>query len=232
MIEKRPFENLGQFRNDWLHARHHFSFGGYMDRNRMGWGRLRVWNDDEIQPHQGFAPHPHRDMEIITYVREGAISHRDSLGTEGRTGAGDVQVMSAGRGIQHAEYNREDEMTRLYQIWILPDQEGGDPRWDAMEFPKGDRTGEFVTLASNDPEAHGGLMIRADARVAGATLKAGQSTEYALASGRYAYLGVAEGHVSVNGTTLGPRDAAAIKDEDVLRIEASEDAELVLVETN
>ena len=127
-VELRPFEKLGKFRIDWLNASQHFSFGHYYDPSRMGVGPLRVWNDDEIQPHTGFDPHPHRDMEIITYVRRGAITHQDSLGNEGRTEAGDVQVMSAGTGIRHAEYNREDEPTQIFQIWIEPAEKGLPPR--------------------------------------------------------------------------------------------------------
>ncbi len=232
MIEKRSFESFGRFQNEWLNARHHFSFGGYFDPSRMGWGRLRVWNDDEIQPGQGFAPHPHQDMEIITYVRNGAITHKDSLGNEGRTEAGDVQVMSAGSGIRHSEYNQEDELTRIFQIWILPDSQGGAPSWDAMEFPKGEKAGGFVTLASNDPKANGGLMIRADAKVLGATLQAGQEVSYELPKGRQAYLALAAGSVEVNGVELNARDGAAIRDVDSLTIKASEDAELVMVETD
>ncbi|MBR9824707.1 MAG: pirin family protein [Alphaproteobacteria bacterium] len=232
MIEKRSFDSFGRFQNEWLNAKHHFSFGGYFDPSRMGWGRLRVWNDDEIQPGQGFAPHPHRDMEIITYVRDGAITHKDSLGNEGRTEAGDVQVMSAGSGIRHSEYNQEDVLTRIFQIWIVPDREGGEPRWDAMEFPKGDKAGDFVTLASNNPDADGGLMIRADAKVLGATLKSGQETEYTLPKGRQAYLALAAGRVEVNGVELNARDGAAIRDVDTISFKASEDAELVMVETD
>lgn len=232
MIEKRSFDSFGRFQNEWLNARHHFSFGGYMDHKRMGWGRLRVWNDDEIQPQQGFAPHPHRDMEIITYVRNGAITHRDNLGNEGRTEAGDVQVMSAGSGIRHSEYNMENELTRIFQIWIIPDQAGGEPRWDAMEFPKGEQSGAFVTLASNRPDTEGGLMIRADAKVLGATLKAGQTTQYTLPANRQAYLALATGAVDVNGTELNARDGAAIRDIDTLTFTASQDAEMVMVVTD
>jgi quercetin 2,3-dioxygenase len=116
MIEIRPFATLGHADHGWLNARHHFSFSSYQDSNRMGWGAIRVWNDDEIAPHTGFAPHPHNDMEIITYVRSGAISHEDSLGNRGRTPAGDVQVMSAGTGIRHSEENKSDELTSLFQI--------------------------------------------------------------------------------------------------------------------
>jgi redox-sensitive bicupin YhaK (pirin superfamily) len=230
MIEKRPFATLGGADHGWLKARHHFSFAGYYDPARTSWGSLRVWNDDEIAANSGFPPHPHADMEIITYVREGAISHKDSLGNEGRTEAGDVQVMSAGSGIRHAEYNLEPTTTRIFQIWIQPADEGGVPTWGARPFPKADRAGRFVTLASGRPDDDDALPIRADARVAGATLKAGETTEYALGEGRHAYLVPAVGAVAVNGVRLDARDGAAVRDEPVLRITALEDAEVVLVD--
>jgi redox-sensitive bicupin YhaK (pirin superfamily) len=230
MIEKRPFATLGGADHGWLKARHHFSFAGYYDPARTSWGSLRVWNDDEIAANSGFPPHPHADMEIITYVREGAISHKDSLGNEGRTEAGDVQVMSAGSGIRHAEYNLEPTTTRIFQIWIQPADEGGAPTWGARPFPKADRAGRFVTLASGRPDDDDALPIRADARVAGATLKAGETTEYALGEGRHAYLVPAVGAVAVNGVRLDARDGAAVRDEPVLRITALEDAEVVLVD--
>jgi quercetin 2,3-dioxygenase len=125
MIERRKFAELGGADHGWLKAKHHFSFASYYDPKRMGWGNLRVWNDDEIAAKSGFPPHPHADMEIITYVREGAITHQDSMGNEGRTKAGDVQVMSAGSGVRHAEYNLEDTATRIFQIWIEPNERGG-----------------------------------------------------------------------------------------------------------
>jgi redox-sensitive bicupin YhaK (pirin superfamily) len=137
MIERRSFEGLGGADHGWLKAKHHFSFASYHDPERMGWGALRVWNDDEIAPETGFPPHPHADMEIITYVRQGAITHQDNLGNKGRTEAGDVQVMSAGSGIRHAEYNLERETTRIFQIWIEPNRTGGSPSWGAKPFPKG-----------------------------------------------------------------------------------------------
>src|SRR5438093_10281448 len=124
MIEKRPFDTLGGANHGWLKAKHHFSFANYADASRMGWGALRVWNDDEIAAGSGFPPHPHADMEIITYVRDGAIMHQDSMGNIGRTEAGDVQVMSAGSGVRHSEYNKEDVTTRLFQIWIEPRETG------------------------------------------------------------------------------------------------------------
>jgi len=230
MIERRPFAALGGADHGWLKARHHFSFADYYDPKRMGWGALRVWNDDEIAPNSGFPPHPHADMEIVTYVRQGAITHRDSLGNEGRTEAGDVQVMSAGSGIRHAEYNLEPEATRIFQIWIQPSRPGGTPDWGARPFPKADRAGRFIPLASGfdgDAEA---LPIRADARVAGAAIRAGETVEYALGEGRHAYLVPAAGAVEVNGVRLEARDGAAATGEPVLKITALEDAEVVLVD--
>ena len=232
MIEKRPFNSLGTFSNDWLAANYHFSFSGYHDPKRVQWGALRVWNDDTIQPKTGFPPHSHADMEIITYVREGAITHEDGMGNRGRTEAGDVQVMSAGSGVTHAEYNLEDTPTTLFQIWILPKTRGGKAFWQAAKFPKADRAGALVPLASGfaDDQAAGALPIRQDARVLGATLKAGDSASYPLTAGRNAYLVVAKGAVTANGVSLSERDGAAVRDDETLNITASEDAELVLVD--
>ena len=231
MIERRPFDRLGGADHGWLKAKHHFSFAGYHDPARMGWGALRVWNDDTIAAQTGFPPHPHADMEIITYVREGAITHRDSLGNEGRTEAGDVQVMSAGSGITHSEYNVEPDTTRIFQIWIIPDESGKPPAWGARPFPKRERSGRFVALASGFKEDTEALPLRTDARVLGATLKAGDTVDYTLETGRYAYLVPSTGVVEINGTRLDARDGAAIRDEKNLRITAIEDAELVLVDT-
>lgn len=230
MIERRPFAQLGGAHHGWLNAKHHFSFAEYYDPERMSWGNLRVWNDDEIDPGTGFPPHPHREMEIITYVRQGAITHQDSLGNKGRTEAGDVQVMSAGSGIVHSEYNLEQDVTRIFQIWILPTQRGGTPSWDAKPFPKGDRAGRFVILASGDENDEDTLRIRADGRLAAATLKAGQSAEYALGNDRRAYLVPAAGKVEVNGVLLEARDGAAIAEEAVVKVTALEDSEVILVD--
>lgn len=230
MIDRKPFDKLGGADHGWLKAKHHFSFASYYDPNNMNWGALRVWNDDEIAPNTGFPPHPHSDMEIITYVRDGAITHQDNLGNKGRTVAGDVQVMSAGSGIRHAEYNLEAETTRIFQIWIEPKSFGGAPSWGSKPFPKGDRSGKFVTLASGFADDADALPIRTDARVLGATLKAGDSTTYALGKDRSGYLVPAVGTVEVNGVKLNARDGAGIKDEDVITVTALEDAELVLVD--
>ena len=230
MIEVRKFETLGGANHGWLNAKHHFSFAEYYDPDRTQWGKLRVWNDDEIQPKSGFPPHPHNNMEIITYVREGAISHRDNLGNEGRTEAGDVQVMSAGSGIAHAEYNMEDEVTRIFQIWIMPDQAGGQPQWGAKPFPKGERAGKFIVLASGIEGDGDALPIRANARVVGATVRAGETAVYPLGKDRKAYLVPATGRVEIDGQLVDARDGAAIGDMDEVRVTAIEDSEVVLVD--
>ena len=228
MIDIRPFSSLGHADHGWLDARHHFSFAAYHDPARMGWGRIRVWNDDRIAARSGFPPHPHSDMEIITYVRTGAISHEDSMGNKGRTAAGDVQVMSAGTGVTHAEFNQEDEDTTLFQIWIETDRRGAQPGWGAMPFPKADRDGAFQLLASGNPD-DGALTIHADARVLGATLPAGGTIELPADPDRHLYM-VPSGRIRVNGIDAGPRDGIAITGETGLRIEAEDDAELVLVD--
>ncbi len=231
MIDIRRFDSLGTFGTDWLKAHYHFSFAHYFDPARVNWGRLRVWNDDTIQPHTGFGAHGHRDMEIITYVRSGAISHRDSLGNSGRTEAGNVQVMSAGSGIQHEEMNHEDAITQIFQIWIEPAQTGGAPSWENVEFPTGDRSGALVALAAGRPGRTDVPHIRQDAEVLGAHLKAGTTVRHTLDAGRLAYLVPATGSVSVNGEPLSARDGAAIRDESVIEITALEDAEVILVDT-
>jgi quercetin 2,3-dioxygenase len=230
LIDVRPYAKLGAASLGWLNTKYHFSFAEYHDPERMHWGLLRVWNDDEIAPGSGFPPHPHSNMEIITYVRRGAISHQDGLGNQGRTAAGDVQVMSAGTGIVHAEYNREAEETRLFQIWIMPTRRGDPPSWGTKPFPKADRAGKFVTLASGLPGDTEALSIHSDARVLGATLKAGSRTAYAANTARHLYLVPAAGAVEVNGVRVGPRDGAAITGEAQIEVTALDDAEIVLVD--
>ena len=230
MIELRPFGTLGGDNHGWLDAKHHFSFANYHDPKRMHWGNLRVWNDDTIQPQTGFPAHPHCDMEIITYVRSGAITHQDNLGNKGRTPAGDVQVMSAGTGITHSEFNLEDEITQIFQIWILPTRSGEKPSWGAKPFPKGERAGQFVVLASGYDNDNDALPIRTDARIVAATLKAGETAEYALGSDRKAYLVPATGKVEIDGVTVNARDGAAISEQATLKVTAIEDSEIVLVD--
>jgi redox-sensitive bicupin YhaK (pirin superfamily) len=230
MIDIRPFASLGHADHGWLNARHHFSFADYYDPKRMGWGALRVWNDDEIAARSGFPPHPHSDMEIVTYVRQGAITHQDSMGNQGRTGAGDVQVMSAGTGVRHAEYNLEDEATTLFQIWIETDKRGAEPSWGARDFPKGARAGAFVTLASGFDEDGDALKINAAARVLGATLEEGETAELNLDPSRHTYLVALGAAVEVNGTRAEPRDGIAVTGEEKLVLRALGDVEIVLVD--
>jgi hypothetical protein len=230
MIDIRPFATLGHADHGWLNARHHFSFANYHAPARMGWGAIRVWNDDEIAARSGFPPHPHADMEIITYVRKGAITHQDSLGNQGRTGAGDVQVMSAGTGVRHAEYNQEDEATTLFQIWVQTDKPGVEPSWGARQFPKDAREGAFVTLASGFEADADALKINAAARVMGATLKAGETAELSLDPERHVYLVPVNGSVEVNGVRAEARDGVAVTGEAAVTIAALDDTEVVLVD--
>ncbi|SDG51995.1 pirin family protein [Roseospirillum parvum] len=230
MIERRPFDTFGAFDHGWLDTHHHFSFGDYHDPERVNWGALRVWNDDTIAPGTGFPAHPHRDMEIITYVRKGAISHQDNLGNEGRTAAGDVQVMSAGSGIVHAEFNQEDEPTELFQIWIHTAQRGAKPSWGTRPFPRDARAGRFVTLASGLDDDADALPIGTPARVLGATLAAGQEATLEVGRERHLYLVSVDAPIEVNGVRAEPRDGVAATDETTLTVRALADTEIVLVD--
>ena len=230
MIELRPFATLGAVDHGWLDAHHHFSFADYHDPARTSFGALRVWNDDTIAAGAGFPPHPHRDMEIITYVRKGAISHRDSLGNAGRTAAGDVQVMSAGTGIRHEEFNAETEPCQLFQIWIMPDRGGHAPSWGTRPFPRDDRANRLVTLASRIAGDDDALPINADARVLGGSIKAGETVSYPVTPGRHLYLVPATGRVRIGEVEAAARDGVAITDVETLEITALEDSEVVLVD--
>lgn len=230
MIELRPFATLGRFRNDWLNAHYHFSFSGYHDPARVHHGALRVWNDDQIQPGTGFPPHGHESMEIITYVRKGAITHKDSLGNHGRTEAGDVQVMSAGSGVQHSEWNAENELTEIFQLWIFPRTRGGTPGWGTRQFPKTSTSEGWTVFASGTGEA-GSLRINQDAKVVGATLQTGDTLTYKIAEGRYGYLVLASGSLTLNGKDMNARDGAAITGPEQLTLIATAPTEVLLVDT-
>ena len=230
MIELRPFAKLGSADHGWLKTWHHFSFADYHDPNRMGHGSLRVWNDDEIAPDAGFPPHPHANMEIVTYVREGTITHHDSLGNKGRTEAGDVQVMSAGSGVRHSEYNLEPIKTTIFQIWIELVGRGGQPTWGTKPFPKANRSGQLVALASGYESDKGALPIRANVRVLATTLTSGETATYETTKSRHLYLVPATGSVEINGVRVNARDGAAIHGEATLKITALDDSELVLVD--
>jgi redox-sensitive bicupin YhaK (pirin superfamily) len=230
MLQLRSKETLDRGDRGWLKARHHFvvSAGGNPAHGPLG--ALVVWNDDEIAPGTGFGHHTHTDMEIITYVRKGIVTHEDDAGNIGRTAAGDVQVMSAGTGISHSERNHSEDPLELFQIWLLPRERGGTPRWGSRRFPKGDRAGRLVTLASGDPNDAEALPIGADARVLGATVLAGTTLTHSPAGFRHTYLAPAQGVILVNGQRVPVGDGIAAIDEPELTITAEEDAELILVD--
>lgn len=227
MIKPIFYTDLGHADFGWLDARHHFSFGQYYEANRMRFGKLRVINDDVIQAGTGFDTHPHSNMEIITYVRQGAITHKDSRGNEGKTKAGDVQVMSAGTGIQHSEHNKESEATNLYQIWIEPNQQNVEPRWDAHQFPNQEPVeSELSLLVSGDGTAP--LSIHADAKIYAGRLVEGQVIEQSI--DHNGYLLVSDGEVLVGGHSLSKGDAAEITDQQSLEIKAATEAEVLLID--
>lgn len=230
MVERRPFSHLGGDDHGWLQTRHHFSFADYHDPSRMHWGQLRVLNDDTIAPATGFSAHPHRDMEIITYVREGAITHRDNLGNKGRTQAGHVQVMTAGTGIVHEEKNDEAVPTKIFQIWLLPRASGLAPRWGTRQFPRHPAERSLTQLASGRNKHPQALDLNADADLYGGTLSQGQALEHAVDRNRWIYVVVAVGKVDVNGVTASAGDGIAIHQENALCIEAREDSEILLVD--
>ena len=229
MITHVPFASLGGANHGWLDAKHHFSFADYQDPARVHFGPLRVWNDDRIAPHTGFPMHPHRDMEIVTYVRRGAIRHGDHLGNEGVTGAGDVQVMSAGTGVMHSERNDSDELCELFQIWVFPRSRGRAPRWEQRAFPK-DAFGVFLPLASGDTRHAGALYIDADATLYGLRLHAGAEATLPLAPGRIVYAVAVAGHGTANGQVFSARDGLAVTGEASVTVRADEALELCLFE--
>ena len=225
MIKTYTFKQLGHANHGWLNARHHFSFANYYNPERMGFGALRVINDDIIKAGAGFDTHPHKDMEIITYVRKGAITHRDSRGNLGRTEAGDVQVMSAGTGIFHSEFNLESEDTNLYQIWIEPNKTGVQPRWDARKFPTEETVGGLTLLVSGDGRAP--LQIHQDATVHAGPINAGSELGHAIK--HQAYLLVSKGAITLDGHSLKQGDGAEIRDVDSINLTAVTDAEVLII---
>ena len=225
-----PYESLGHENHGWLDARHHFSFAGYHNPDRVRFGLLRVINDDTVAAGAGFDTHPHQDMEIITYVRQGAITHEDSLGNKGVTTAGDVQVMSAGSGVAHSEYNREDVDTRLYQIWIFPNKRDVEPRWEAKQFPKTPVSDQLNVLVSgyDDDVSRGALFIHQFAAIYGGRMSAGSTIKQPLR--HQAYVLVSEGEVEIGDTPLKAGDGAEITGCEALEIYASVDAEVLVID--
>lgn len=233
MIERRPLASLGHARRGWLDVKHHFSFANYQNPARMRWGALRAWNDETIAPGAGLPPSLHADMEIITCVREGALTHEDDLGNRGRTNAGEVQVISAGSGVTHAEFNMEGRPAHVFQIWIEPDRRGAPPSWGRKAFTREASRGRFLTLASGIDGDEDALPIRSDARVLALALKAGEAATYRFARGRRCgYLVASKGRLEVNGVEIGLGDGAAIRDEIDLHLTALDDAEVLLADTH
>ena len=229
MIEVRPHATRGGFSNAWLTTKMHVAFADLGSKEHGPIGALRVWNDDDIAPHAGFPMHGHRDVEIISYVREGSILHRDDLGNVSRTEAGDLQVMSAGTGIRHAEANEAPTRASAFQIWLQPRSLGRAPRWDSARFPRALRDGRLVTLVSGYGE-DGALFVDADARLLGAGLKAGQEITHALGRDHNAYLVATAGSLTVNGKTFAGGDGAVIREEDVVTLRAAATTEVLLLE--
>jgi len=230
MIKYYPYNDLGHHDLGWLDARYHFSFSEYQNSQRMGFGALRVINDDIIKAGTGFDTHPHKDMEIITYVRNGAITHRDSKGNVGRTEAGDVQVMSAGTGIFHSEFNLESEDTNLFQIWIYPRDKGIKPKWDSLNFPKTKVDEALPLLVSgfeNDLDKDV-LNIHQDARIFGGVIERGKSIRHSITN--QAYLLVSEGEVTLDGKILSKGDGAEITDIESFIIDAKKTSEIVIID--
>lgn len=233
MIQIYKYSGLGHVESDWLNAHHHFSFGHYMNPDRMGFGPLRVINDDEIRAGSGFGLHPHRNMEIITYVRSGAIIHKDSMDNHGKTKAGDVQVMTAGSGVAHSEYADADagENTRIYQIWIEPRENGLKPDWGQAEFPKEPVTESLNLLVSGRTEDKGkhALHINQDAAIFGGRLKKGTELTQVL-RGKQAYVLVSNGTITIGGSVMEQGDGAEITGQSEVTIEAETDAEILVIE--
>jgi quercetin 2,3-dioxygenase len=230
MLRLKSFEDISGIDAGWLKAKHHFAIGPYGNPAHQAVGNLIVFNDDEVAPRSGFGLHPHENVEIVSYIREGTVTHRDDQGNLGKTYAGDVQVMSAGTGIRHSEQNDEDVPIRLFQIWLKPSVAGGTPRWGNKPFPRSDRAGVFVPLASGR-DADGALPIRTDAEVYGALLQAGARTNYSFRKGDAGYLVPAKGDVEVNGVQVHSGEGLVIESEEMVAIKAVTESELVLVVT-
>jgi quercetin 2,3-dioxygenase len=230
MLYLRSFGDISGLDAGWLQAKHHFAIGPYGNPAHKAVGNLIVLNDDEIAPHTGFGLHHHENVEIVSYLREGTVTHRDDQGNIGKTHAGDVQVMSAGTGIRHSEENEEDVPIRLFQIWLKPSAAGGIPQWGNKPFPKADRAGAFVPLASGR-HAEGALPIRTDAEVYGALLQAGARASFSFRKGDAGYLVPATGEVEVGMVQVGAREGLVIENEKMVAINALRDSELILVVT-
>jgi quercetin 2,3-dioxygenase len=228
MMIKRPAAERGHAQHGWLDSRHTFSFSDYYDPSHMGFSSLRVINDDRVAPGQGFGAHPHRDMEILSYVLEGALAHKDSTGTGAVIRPGDVQRMSAGTGVRHSEFNAsKTDPVHFLQIWILPSENGLSPSYEQKTFATSEKQGRLRIVASPDGR-DGSVTIHADAVVRAGVFEKGESSELALAPGRQAWVHVATGNLRVNGQGLHEGDGAALSLEDVLRVEGIDHGEVLV----
>jgi len=228
MLTLRPAGARGHARHDWLDSRHTFSFADYYDPQQMGFRALRVINEDRVQPGRGFATHHHEDMEIVTYVLEGALAHQDSLGNGATIEPGEVQRMSAGSGIDHSEFNHSrDALVHFLQIWILPERRGLEPGYEQCAFPLGASRNELLLVASRDGRDDS-VTVHQDVALFAGRLAAGARTEHVLSAGRHAWLQVARGSLDVNGQLLRAGDGLAASNEARLAITTSDDCELLL----
>jgi len=228
MIQIRKRNDRGHLNHGWLDTWHSFSFGSYYDPRFMGFRHLRVINEDFVAPNNGFPTHPHRDMEIITYILEGALQHRDSMGTGSVITPGEVQRMSAGTGVTHSEYNpSQTDPVHLLQIWILPERRGIPPSYEQTRFQRTELQGRLKLVASGDP-SDGAVKIHQDANLFASLLSPGQSVKHELKSGRHAWLQVARGKVALNGNEMIAGDGAAVSEESFVEIAGKEDAEVLL----
>lgn len=230
MLQLKPLSEIAGADAGWLKARHHFAIGPYGNPQHRAIGNLYVLNDDEIAAYSGFPFHPHADVEIVSYLRQGTLTHEDGLGNKGHLKAGDIQVMSAGTGIRHAEYNDDDTPLHVFQIWLHPRTRGAEPRWETRAFPKDDRVGRFVTLASGY-DVPGALPIRSDAELHGAVLPARDGTTFDFRDGHSGYLVPVSGALFVDGQRVEAGEGVTIRGERSVRIEAVSDAEIILVAT-
>ncbi|HEX6963850.1 MAG TPA: pirin family protein [Lacipirellula sp.] len=228
MLTLRPAKQRGHANHGWLDTWHTFSFGSYYDPQHMGFRALRVMNEDFVAPGQGFGTHPHRDMEIVTYVLAGALEHRDSMGNGEVLRPGEFQRMSAGTGITHSEFNPSpNEPVHLYQIWLLPERAGIEPSYEQKSFPEAKRHNRLRLVASRDAD-EGSLLIHQDAKIYLATLDAGTELTHELADGRHAWLQLLRGRLTLNGQPMNTSDGAAISEEPRLTMRAATEAEVML----
>ncbi len=229
MITIRPATERGHFNHGWLDTYHSFSFADYWDPKHMGFRSLRVINEDQVAPQMGFGTHPHRDMEIITYVLEGSLAHKDSMGTGSVIRPGEVQRMSAGTGVLHSEFNNSpSEKVHLLQIWILPERRGLEPSYEQKDFPAEEKLNRFRVIASHDGR-DGSVTIHQDAQLAAAILEKGKTVGYDLGKSRYAWLQVARGEITLNGKTLKAGDGAAVEKESSIELTGAADRSEVLL---